>query len=65
MAYGDPHYSAMSWHCLFAGYGTFPPPAKIKPLPPAATAGDVDAITTLLEACSSNFAMYDPPARLQ
>lgn len=60
-AYGDPHYSAMSWHCLFAGYGTFPPAAKVQPLPSDAKAGDIDAITTLLQACATNFEMYDPP----
>ncbi|WP_017671953.1 tryptophan halogenase family protein [Blastomonas sp. AAP53] len=59
-AYGDPHYSEMSWHCLFAGYGTFPPPAKVQPLPLGAKAGNMDAVTALLEACSNNFTVYDP-----
>lgn len=59
-AYGDPHYSAMSWQCLFAGYGTFPPAAKIQPLPANARAGDAGAITALIEACASNFTNYEP-----
>ncbi|MCX7282809.1 MAG: tryptophan 7-halogenase [Novosphingobium sp.] len=59
-AYGDPHYSAMSWNCLFAGYGAFPPAAKVQPLPPGADAGDVKAVAAMLEACASNFPAYDP-----
>ncbi|QZH73786.1 MAG: tryptophan 7-halogenase [Erythrobacter sp.] len=52
-------YSASSWHCLFAGYGTFPPPEKMLPLPPGANAANVEQIRALLTACASNFA----PAR--
>jgi tryptophan 6-halogenase len=54
---GDaPAYPAMSWHCLFAGYGTFPPLDKMRPLPPEAKAADVDAASRLLAACAENFA---------
>lgn len=51
-----PAYSAMSWHCLFAGYGTFPPPEKIVPLPEHVAAADPDATARLLAACAANFA---------
>ncbi len=55
--YGDsPPYSAMSWHCLFAGYGTFPPEAKTVPLPPEAFAADAGQTAALLAACVANFA---------
>lgn len=53
---GDPHYSAMSWHCLFAGYGTFPPPGKMVPLPAGAVSADLAATERMLAACALNFA---------
>ncbi|MDT0507658.1 tryptophan halogenase family protein [Novosphingobium sp. MMS21-SN21R] len=55
-AYEEPHYSAMSWNCLFAGYGTFPPHEKLQPLPANALAGDPDATGAMLDACCANFA---------
>lgn len=57
-AYDQAYYSPMSWHALFAGYGTFPPPAKMQPAPPRARAADVGTITSMLEACAGNFARY-------
>ena len=54
---GDvPAYSPMSWHCLFAGYGTFPPPEKTVPLPSPLLAADPAATASLLAACAQNFA---------
>lgn len=54
--YGDnPAYSAMSWHALFAGYGTFPPPEMMQPLPPQIPAADAAATSSLLAACAENF----------
>ena len=50
-----PAYSAMSWHCLFAGYGTFPPPAKMQPLPAQARAVDPAEVDRMLAACAGNF----------
>lgn len=49
-------YSSMSWHCLFAGYGTFPPQAKMVELPAGIEAADVGAAGSMLEACAGNFA---------
>ncbi len=46
----------MSWHCLFAGYGTFPPPEKMLPLPPEASAANVEQVRAMLAACAENFA---------
>lgn len=55
--YGEsPAYSAMSWHCLFAGYGTFPPEAKIVPLPPEVHPAGAEQAAALLAACAANFA---------
>lgn len=56
--YSEPPYSAMSWHALFAGYGTFPPPAKTQPLPEGAQDGDFAAVDAMLDACARNFAPY-------
>ena len=51
-----PAYSAMSWHCLFAGYGTFPPPEKTVPAPTALHAMQHREARELLRACATNFA---------
>ncbi len=57
--YAKEAYGSLSWHCLFAGYGSFPPQQKIQPLPPQVSAADRGAIDTMLEACMRNFAQYD------
>lgn len=51
-----PAYPAMSWHCLFAGYGTFPAEAKMLPLPDDVHAADVAATRRMIAACATNFA---------
>ena len=51
-------YSSMSWHCLFAGYGTFPDRAKLRPLPASVTAADAEAVGDLLQRCAANFPPY-------
>ena len=56
--YADPVYSSLSWHCLFAGYGTFPPPAKMRPLPQGASGADAERVEHMLEACQRNFPDY-------
>ncbi|WP_120076302.1 tryptophan halogenase family protein [Aurantiacibacter odishensis] len=54
--YAVPAYAPMSWHCLFAGYGTFPPPEKMQPLPPGAKPADLGKVSAMLDACARNFA---------
>ena len=49
-------YSAMSWNCLFAGYGTFPPESKCVPLPDHLAAFDPSATAQTIAACAQNFA---------
>jgi len=49
------YYPALSWHCLLAGYGNFPDPAKL-----AAPGGDVEhydmaAIDAFIAGCVSNY----------
>ena len=51
-------YSAMSWHCLFSGYGCFPPADKLQPLPQHLEGADVAAVQGMLEACAANFPDY-------
>ena len=53
--YPAPAYAPMSWHALFAGYGTFPPPAKIQPLPEGVQAADVEGVKAMLESSARNF----------
>ncbi len=54
-AYDQRYYSNGSWHCLFAGYGTFPAPEKLRPLPENAASADLTAIDAMLSACGRNF----------
>jgi len=54
-AYGTPHYAPMSWHALFAGYGSFPPPEKLQMLPPQGPTFDPERIRRMLVACAANF----------
>ena len=54
--YAEPAYAAMSWHALFAGYGTFPPPDRMQPPPPGVAVADVEAARAMLAACEQNFA---------
>lgn len=54
--YGEaPAYPSMSWHCLFAGYGTFPPDEKMVDLPPGVAGADGAATGRMLAACATNF----------
>ncbi|MEG3165270.1 tryptophan halogenase family protein [Sphingomonas sp. PB2P19] len=53
------YYSAISWHCLMAGYGIFPDDARL--VPPGA---DIDRIDTariddFLSRCALNFDAHD------
>ncbi|NCP20054.1 MAG: tryptophan 7-halogenase [Erythrobacter sp.] len=59
-AYGGKRYYAnASWHCLFAGYGTFPPAETMKPVPPGVGVADIEGTIGMIEACRANFAPYD------
>lgn len=54
--YGNnPPYSLASWHCLFAGYGTFPPAEKLQPVPPQARPANLAQTRALIAACAQNF----------
>lgn len=59
-AYAEPAYSAASWHCLFAGYGTFPPAEKMRALPRGAIAPGQANVQDLIESCAMNFSAISP-----
>jgi hypothetical protein len=48
------YYSPLSWHCLLAGYGTFPEPGRIKS-PPPLPVHDMASIDDFIARCSLNF----------
>jgi tryptophan 6-halogenase len=49
-------YASLSWHCLFAGYGTFPPDAKIKPPGPDIEQFDLDQLDQFIAVNAAKFA---------
>lgn len=49
------YYAAASWHCLLAGYGTFPADEKIRPPEPAALRFDMKVIDDFVTRCGRNF----------
>lgn len=53
--YREPAYSLTSWHCLFAGCGTFPVPAKMQALTEGFAGADMIALDQIVAACAANF----------
>ena len=53
------YYAPASWHCLLAGYGTYPPPERL--IPPSVKANRVDLarIDDFLARCALNFRPHD------
>jgi tryptophan 6-halogenase len=49
------YYSSLSWHCLLAGYGTFPDDAKMKPPGDDIVHIDIAAIDDFLARCALNY----------
>jgi glycine/D-amino acid oxidase-like deaminating enzyme len=49
-------YPALSWHCLLAGYGTFPDDTKLRPPGSDIEAIDMSRIDDFLSRCARNFA---------
>lgn len=48
-------YPALSWHCLLAGYGQYPGPAKLRTDPAARARIDRVGIADFLDRCTLNF----------
>lgn len=50
------YYAPLSWGCMFAGYGAFPDPARLKSAPDRVNR---PRIADLLERCAMNFEDHD------
>ncbi|MEO6113219.1 MAG: tryptophan 7-halogenase, partial [Sphingomicrobium sp.] len=48
-------YSAISWHCLLAGYGNFPDSAKLVAPGPDTRVSDMASIDAFVAGCASNY----------
>jgi 2-polyprenyl-6-methoxyphenol hydroxylase-like FAD-dependent oxidoreductase len=49
------YYSSLSWHCLLAGYGTFPPDAKLMASTEGMDLADMNQIDHFISGCVQNF----------
>jgi 2-polyprenyl-6-methoxyphenol hydroxylase-like FAD-dependent oxidoreductase len=49
------YYSALSWHCMLAGYGNFPPPEMIRPAGPDVARIDMAEVERFVAGCAMNF----------
>jgi hypothetical protein len=50
-----PYYTALSWHCMLAGYGNFPDASKLQPPGPDIQIVDMDQIDRFVSGCAMNF----------
>ena len=51
----EAYYSAVSWHCMLAGYGNFPDASKLKPPGPDVALVDMDEIDRFIREAASAF----------
>ena len=49
------YYSAVSWHCMLAGYGNFPDESKLSPPGPEAAVVDMEEIDRFVADCAKEF----------
>lgn len=49
------YYAPASWHCLLAGYGTFPADEKMRPPDASASRHDMAEIDAFIRRCALNF----------
>ncbi|MBA3512215.1 MAG: tryptophan 7-halogenase [Sphingomonas sp.] len=49
------YYSAVSWHCMLAGYGNFPDASKLRPPGPDIVPVDMDEIDRFIAECAKTF----------
>jgi tryptophan 6-halogenase len=49
------YYSALSWHCLFAGYGSFPADAKMQAPEDSLPITNMEKIDEFVAGCAANF----------
>ncbi len=53
------YYAPLSWHCLLAGYGTFPADTKMRPPDAGLGVADMAAVDDFIARCGSNFQSHD------
>ncbi len=53
------YYASLSWHCLLAGYGTFPDDAKMNPPEPGLPLADLAEVDSFIARCAQNFRTHD------
>jgi tryptophan 6-halogenase len=53
------YYAPLSWHCLFAGYGTFPANQKLRAPEPELALADMAGVDDFVARCALNFADHD------
>lgn len=51
----EDYYPLVSWSCLLAGYGIFPDPAKLKPIPPSLDKYKLSDVEDFIRRCGLNF----------
>ncbi len=49
------YYDTISWHCLLAGYGVFPPRESLRPAGPGEQVADPAEIAEFVTRCASHF----------
>jgi tryptophan 6-halogenase len=52
------YYSSLSWHCLLAGYGTFPPDHKLTASTSGLALADMAQIDAFIGGCAMNFGSH-------
>lgn len=52
------YYSSLSWHCLLAGYGTFPPDHKLAASTEGLALADMAKIDSFIDGCAMNFGSH-------
>ncbi len=53
------YYPALSWHCLFGGYGTYPDDAKMQPPEAGLALADMAKVDGFVAGCAQNFPSHD------
>jgi tryptophan 6-halogenase len=57
------YYPALSWHCLFAGYGQYPEPGRLVPPEAGLPVADMARIDEFIAGCALNFPPHDAALR--
>ena len=52
------YYSSLSWHCLLAGYGTFPPDHKLAASTEGLALADMAQVDAFIGGCAMNFGSH-------